>query len=106
LWQKGEVKKYHSAITDILRNYLERRFYFNAMEQTTDEILFSLNNYEVAQGSEIVLMQILATADLVKFAKFQPLPDENSLSMKNAFQFIEMTKPAPVEAPLMKGGTA
>jgi hypothetical protein len=106
LWQKGEVKKYHSAITDILRNYLERRFYFNAMEQTTDEILFSLSNYEEAQGSEIVLMQILTTADLVKFAKFQPLPDENSLSMKNAFQFIEMTKPAPVEAPLMKGGTA
>lgn len=106
LWQKGEVKKYHSAITDILRHYLERRFHFNAMEQTTDKILSSLKNYQEARVSEYILKQILTTADLVKFAKFQPLPDENGLSMKNAFEFIEQTKPAPIEEPVMKGGAA
>lgn len=106
LWQKGEIKKYHSAITDILRYYLERRFHFNAMEQTTDEILVSLNKYEEALGSEFILKQILTTADLVKFAKFQPLPDENSLSLKNAYEFIEMTKPVPVAEPVSSGGAA
>jgi hypothetical protein len=104
LWQKGEEKKYHSAITDILRYYLERRFHFNAMEQTTDEILYSLNKYEEARGSEFILKQILTTADLVKFAKYQPLPDENSLSLKNAYEFIEKTKPVPVAEPVTNGG--
>lgn len=104
LWQKGEVKKYHSEISDIIRIYLERQFNFPAMEQTTDEILFSVNKYEEIRGWDYLLKQILTTADLVKFAKYQPLPDENSLSLKNAFEFVEKTKPQPVAEPELKGG--
>ena len=31
--------------------------------------------------------------DLAKFAKFKPLPDENDLSLKNAFIIVEKTIP-------------
>jgi len=41
----------------------------------------------------IELNQILRLADLAKFAKFKPLPNENDLSMKNAFSLIENTIP-------------
>jgi hypothetical protein len=37
------------------------------------------------------------TADFVKFAKAEPLPDENDWHLKNAFIFIEKTKPQTIE---------
>ena len=38
------------------------------------------------------LRQILQLADFVKFAKMNPLPDENDLSMMNAYLFVNQTK--------------
>jgi len=38
------------------------------------------------------LKQILELADLVKFAKMEPLPDENDLSLMNAYFFVNQTK--------------
>ena len=39
LWQKGQVKDYYSSLSDILRQYLEKRFDIQAMEKTTGEIV-------------------------------------------------------------------
>lgn len=36
--------------------------------------------------------QVLELADLVKFAKFEPLPDENDMSLMNAYFFVNQTK--------------
>ena len=38
------------------------------------------------------LKQILQLADFVKFAKYQPLPDENELSLMNSYLFVNQTK--------------
>lgn len=98
LWQSGHNKEFHTELTEILRQYIERRFQVSAMEQTSDEILDSL--YELAQEQKSSLQnlkQILAVADLVKFAKFNPLSDENQLSMVNAKMFIEQTKQVLIE---------
>lgn len=38
---------------------------------------------------------MLELSDLVKFAKFIPLEDENNRSMLNAFAFVEKTMPQP-----------
>ncbi|HBX52334.1 MAG: hypothetical protein A2275_06575 [Bacteroidetes bacterium RIFOXYA12_FULL_35_11] len=92
LWQKNMVKEYHSQLTEVLRVYIEGRFSINAMEQTTDEILQAFSNSALLdQRSHEVLRQILTIADFVKFAKAEPLPDENDLSLKNAFYFIDNT---------------
>jgi hypothetical protein len=92
LWQEGKIKQYHSALSDILRAYIEERFRVNALEQTTDEILIALRNVVVDEESKAKLKQVLRLADLVKFAKEQPLPNENELSMANAFDFVNGTK--------------
>jgi hypothetical protein len=43
--------------------------------------------------SQIELLQkMFQTADLVKFAKGQPLPDENEINLLNAYQFVNNTK--------------
>ena len=92
LWQNGKLKQYHIAITDILREYIENRFKIQALEQTTDEILFGFRNVAIDDESRNKLKQILILGDLVKFAKEQPLPNENEMSLQNSYDFINGTK--------------
>lgn len=92
LWQNGKLKAYHSALTEIIREYIENRFKVPALEQTTEEILYSFRSVAVDNESLNKLKQMLVLADLVKFAKEHPLPNENELSMNNAIDFINGTK--------------
>ena len=92
LWQDGKLKLYHSQLTDIIREYIENRFKIQALEQTTDEILFGFRNVAIDDESKRKLKQLLILADLVKFAKEQPLPNENEMSMTNSYDFINGTK--------------
>lgn len=92
LWQQGKLKQYHSSLTDIVREYIENRFKIQALEQTTDEILFGLRNVAIDDESKTKLKQTLVLADLVKFAKEQPMQNENELSMSNTYDFINGTK--------------
>lgn len=93
LWQQNRQKEYHTALTDILREYIELSFSIPAPELTSDEILsfLSVLRKENKQAYS-TLEQILKLADLVKFAKFKALPDENELSYSKAIEFINLTK--------------
>lgn len=92
LWQEGKLKQYHSNLTDIVREYIENRFRIQALEQTTDEILFGLRNVAIDEESKSRLKQILLLADLVKFAKEQPMSNQNELSLSNTYEFVNGTK--------------
>ncbi len=92
LWQQGRSKEYYTLITDTLRRYMTDRFGLAAMEMTSGEILDIIRRDQEAQSVYESLKQILQTSDLVKFAKWQPLPDENDLSMMNAYLFVNQTK--------------
>jgi len=91
LWQTGHVKRYHSDLTDTVRNYLDERFDLTTLESTTDETLEVINEEIMTKDLIADLKVILERADLAKFAKFQPLPDENELSLKYAYRIIEKT---------------
>lgn len=97
LWQQGKLKEYHSALSDILRQYIEHRFYIHTMEQVTDEILYSFRTAPASEESKIKLRQVLILADLVKFAKEHPLPHENESSWVQAYEFVMNTKPDDVK---------
>ncbi|MBN2612262.1 MAG: hypothetical protein JXB00_11945 [Bacteroidales bacterium] len=93
LWQRKEVKRYYSILTEIIRRYIERRFKILAMEQTTDEILTELVGTGLVKPEDLkVLKETLEQADLVKFAKADPLPDENETHYENACKFVNNTK--------------
>lgn len=97
LWQKGQVKQFHSDITDILRKYMEERYHFYAMEQTSFEIIQELRKVELPDSKLLEkIEQTFTRADLAKFAKFEPLPDENDLSLISAFFFVNQTKEEPL----------
>lgn len=106
LWQQGRNKEYYTSITDTLRKYIVDRFDVNAMEMTSGEILAVLRKQPEAASVYESLKQILQLSDFVKFAKMNPLPDENDLSLSNAYRFVEQTKPVVVEVPDAEGKTA
>jgi hypothetical protein len=93
LWQQGFTKRYYSQVTDVIRQYIERRFSTNAMEQTTDEILSYFGKGLAKEEEKEKLGFLLRLADMVKFAKAQPLPSENETSLQYAFSFVENTRP-------------
>lgn len=92
LWQQGEIKKYYSELTEILREYLEKRYNIYALELTTDEILSNLKHTELPIDAESKLKSLLQLSDLVKFAKAKPEASNNDRSMRTALEFIQVTK--------------
>ena len=97
LWQKGKIKEYHSIITGIIRGYFEERFKLPALELTTAEQMYQLKNVRKAQNILEVTNQFLNNADLVKFAKFIPLPSVNDEMMKQAKDIVTKTIPQEPE---------
>lgn len=91
LWQQGQVKNYYIELTDIIRRYLHLRFNIDATEMTTEEILHALRLTDCTNESITAITRLLRLADLVKFAKAQPLESEHEDAYKQAFIFIEIT---------------
>jgi len=104
LWQQEEFKQYHSELTDIIREYLEKRYDIKTHEKTTDEILAALKNREITGEYRDMLQQILVMADLVKFAKEKPMPVENEQSLDNAIEFVLKTQQNSANQANVEGG--
>jgi hypothetical protein len=92
LWQAGRVKDYHSELTEILRKYIEDRYRVPALEQTSAEITqHLLDHSECPRQSLDKLGSLLILADMVKFAKVQPLATENEKSLTEGIEFVHET---------------
>jgi hypothetical protein len=99
LWQSGEVKKYYTRLTEILRQYLENRYKVYSLELTTSETLDALVKTGFKKdGAYSELKTVLNAADLVKFAKYNPLPSENESHFQSSWNFILTTKEAEIVA--------
>jgi hypothetical protein len=92
LWQKGEIKKFHIDLTDIIREYMESRFNILAVESTTTEIITQLKVLQIDTNLLNKINEFLSISDLVKFAKLIPLPDENENCIKISYEFVNTTK--------------
>jgi hypothetical protein len=98
MWQAGKLKAYHSAITDIMREYIARRFRFDAREMTTAEIIQNLHQEPVVNPEALnKVKSAFELADLVKFAKWKPSPLENDTSLNYCIDFVNETKEVPPE---------
>ena len=92
----GNAKEYYTMLTDALRVYLSERFGINATEMTTEEIMDSM--LKIKSKDELrELNELLTVADLVKFAKFNPLMNENDRHLTNAIEFVNNTKDTTIE---------
>lgn len=84
-------KAYYTKLTDTLRRYIEERYGFSAMEMTSGEIIERLMA-SADEQSLSELSQLFLTADLVKFAKYSTLINENDANLVSAVDFINQTK--------------
>jgi hypothetical protein len=93
LWQQGKVKEYYSEATEIIRRFFEGRWNIIALELTSDEILQQMKTIPEAQNVWREMQQFFMTADLVKFAKYQPTPDEHVQELQWAYQIVRSMEP-------------
>ena len=85
------MKQYYTRLTETLRKYIEERYGFSAMEMTSSEIIEHLLNSADAKSLD-ELRHLFQTADLVKFAKYSTLINENDANLMSAIEFINETK--------------
>ena len=90
-WQREDVKQYYTELTDALRVYMEERFGFSAMEMTSEEIIAHLSEQPDKEWID-ELRTLFNMSDLVKFAKYKPLINENDMNLITAIDFVNKTK--------------
>ena len=101
IWKDGKVKEYQTELTDVVREYIGRRFDVQSTEKTSDETLRAMKPL-IDKELFAKLSKMLQLADLVKFAKWHTTPDENEQALSTAYEFVNETRPTP--DPSLKGG--
>jgi hypothetical protein len=84
-----DVQQYHDLVSGVLRRYLQARFQLPTLERTTQEFFESLqriNCFSPMQKS--ALIEFLREADLVKFARSCPPPEQTRTFGGRARQLI------------------
>ena len=97
VWQSGKVKEYHTRLTDIVRSFIEESTGIRATEMTSEDCVNAFTMEcagkdvatTITQSHIDTLKDIFAIADLVKFAKSEPLPHEHERSMDNAVMLVK-----------------
>ena len=98
----GRVKEYYSQLSEIIRDYLQRRFGVSAMEMTSEEIRLSVRSLLQSAEARLGLDDFLNEAELVKFADFAPTTSAIDTIMRLARGLVELTKLK--EAEIMETG--
>jgi hypothetical protein len=93
LWQQGRVKEYYSEVTEIIRRFLDDQYGVLALESTSDEIMVQLKDLPEAQALIREFRSFFTTADLVKFAKYLPSPDEHEHELRWGYEIIRAMIP-------------
>ena len=102
--ETGQVKRWSYTLSQILKRYIERRFEFDAVEQTTTELLASMRTRRLPMREE--LARFFTWLDLVKYAKSVPPAGEAEAAIAQVREFVRKTTPAPAEPAVAAGSAA
>lgn len=101
---KGLIKEYHTELTYIIRRYFERLLEIPALEVTSSELLNLLKSIKIPNEIYHELKIFFENADMVKFAKYQPLGQINDEMMRIAYKILEVSKDyTPVKDEKLEG---
>lgn len=92
LLEKGEVKAFYSRISEIIRRYIEGRYFISALEMTTGQLIDAMHLAEIEAEPIRMVEDFLMACDLVKFAKYIPTPAENQQVIDQAYAIVNTTK--------------
>jgi len=89
----SDPRPFYFRLTEIVRDYLGRRFGFDALELTTAELLGRMGTAPIRQD----LARWLFACDLVKYARAPASADEARVELDQARTIVERCRPAPPE---------
>jgi hypothetical protein len=97
---RPEFVLFYIQLSEIVRDYMGKRYGFPGTELTTTEIMARLDGVRWPAGLAPDDVQAwLDHCDRVKFAGHTPAQSEAEGALRRAFSFVELTRHVPVEAP-------
>lgn len=94
--ERGEAGPFYVELSAIIRIYLEDRFNLRAPEQTTEEFIRASSQSNALSVEHRQLTQdFLEQSDLVKFARFEPSPDDMTRAWDAGAKLVRETVEAP-----------
>ena len=92
LLASGQIKQYYIELSEIIRIYIENRFYIVSLEMTTGQLLGEMELENLDPDYIKNVETFLVKCDLVKFAKYIPGDKEHKATTQLAYDFVEKTK--------------
>ncbi|MCX8037868.1 MAG: BatD family protein [Candidatus Sumerlaeia bacterium] len=93
LLERGLIKEYFDAVSDVIRQYLGRRYGFIGIATTTSELIEALREPLSNDGRLALVSEFSEEADLAKFAKWRPDRAVCEHFLQTAYRVIEETTP-------------
>jgi hypothetical protein len=87
-----DVKAYYQRLTDIMRQYIEKRFGFNATEMLSHDIVTTLGALELSNDILTTCQSTFELADLAKFAREKHDSTKNREILSLTYEFIQKTQ--------------
>lgn len=91
----GKTKKFYFRLSEIIRQYLARRYQINALEATTEELLHELQDQPLQVEHRMLISDFFGRCDLVKFARYIPPMEETEQGYKAALEIVDCTRVVP-----------
>ena len=88
LLQNGEVKAYHTRLTEIFKRYISRQTKTYKLHLTSDEILIELDEYQLGKEQVFAFANCLRMSSAVKFAKYIPPQNESEKCFEQTREMI------------------
>ena len=95
LWKRGDCATYYLKLTDVLREYLEARYGTPATAMTSGELSRLVKSRQTDLRLSAMAREVLERADLVKFARSKPSPDDGPRDCESVAALVVATTPAP-----------
>lgn len=96
LIENNQVDRYYTALSKILREYIENRYFLKALEMTTTEVLDAIERAGLYEKIGEGVKEVLSESDLVKFARFIPNKSVGDRLISDTVTMVDKTKIVPV----------
>lgn len=98
LLTQGEIKQFYIELSEIIREYINGRYFVVALEMTTTEVLDGLSTQNLETEVYDLFRSFLWNCDMVKFAKYRPSEKEHQSAVQMVYDIVEKTRLFPIES--------
>lgn len=104
--EQRKYREFYFALSEVFRQYLERRFALNLESLTSREILKEMSvqrdSLQILSSNIAPLRATYEIMDLAKFAKYSPTAAETAATIESLKSFVENSRPKPKPPALLE----